>query len=183
MARTVKVSLGRRIGSSLLSGMISSRKFTSPAKQFFCKLMISLFGRSNRTRFGRCMKAFSGTTVISLSARFSWVARLEMFMGSRAILRALQSNANLASPSELCDSSLWWHSSLVDSLGYPGSVRWQHSTHTHSTPPGEKKRSAFVTALPQIRVETLIGSQANYELNIKITIMISYEKYSTSKLY
>ena len=25
-------------------------------------------------------------------------------------------------------------------------------------------------ALPQIRVETLIGSQANYEINIKITI-------------
>ena len=40
------------------------------------------------------------------------------------------------------------------------------------------------TALPQIRVETLIGLQANYEIKIKITIyiykkMISYEKYST----
>ena len=38
-------------------------------------------------------------------------------------------------------------------------------------------------ALPQIRVETLIGSHANYEIKIKITIylykMISYEKYST----
>ena len=39
-------------------------------------------------------------------------------------------------------------------------------------------------ALPQIRVETLIGSQANYEIKIKITIyfykiMISYKKYST----
>ena len=38
------------------------------------------------------------------------------------------------------------------------------------------------TALPQIRVETLIGSQANYKIKIKITIyfyniMISYEKY------
>ena len=43
-------------------------------------------------------------------------------------------------------------------------------------------------ALPQIRVETLIGSQANYEIKIKITIyfykiMISYEKYSTLNLY
>ena len=41
-----------------------------------------------------------------------------------------------------------------------------------------------MTALPQIRVETLIGSQANYEIKIRITIyfykiMISYEKYST----
>ena len=39
-------------------------------------------------------------------------------------------------------------------------------------------------ALPQIRVETLIDSQANYEIKIKITIyfykiMKSYEKYST----
>ena len=43
-------------------------------------------------------------------------------------------------------------------------------------------------ALPQIRVETLIGSHANYEISIKITIyfykiMISYEKYSTLNLY
>ena len=44
-------------------------------------------------------------------------------------------------------------------------------------------------ALPQIRVETLIGSQAKYEINNnKITIyfykiMISYEKYSTLNLY
>ena len=43
-------------------------------------------------------------------------------------------------------------------------------------------------ALPQIRVETLIGSQGNYEIKIKVTIyfykiMISYEKYSTLKLY
>ena len=44
--------------------------------------------------------------------------------------------------------------------------------------------------LPQIRVETLIGSQtqANYEIKIKITIyfykiMISYENYSTLNLY
>ena len=36
-------------------------------------------------------------------------------------------------------------------------------------------------ALPQIRVETLIGSQANDE--IKIKIMISYEKYSILNLY
>ena len=43
-------------------------------------------------------------------------------------------------------------------------------------------------ALPQIRVETLIGSQANYEIKIKTTIyfykiMIPYENYSTLKLY
>ena len=42
-------------------------------------------------------------------------------------------------------------------------------------------------ALPQIRVQTLIGSQANYEIKIKITIyfykiMISYEKYLTLNL-
>ena len=43
-------------------------------------------------------------------------------------------------------------------------------------------------ALPQIRVEMLIGSQANYEIKIKITIyfykiIISYEKYSPLNLY
>ena len=43
-------------------------------------------------------------------------------------------------------------------------------------------------ALPQIRVETLIGSQANYEIKIQITIyfykiIISHEKYSTLNLY
>ena len=43
-------------------------------------------------------------------------------------------------------------------------------------------------ALPQIRVETLIGAQANYEIKIKLTIyfykiMISYEKYSKLNLY
>ena len=42
-------------------------------------------------------------------------------------------------------------------------------------------------ALSQIRVETLIGSQANYEITIQITIhvyniMISYEKYSALNL-
>ena len=40
-------------------------------------------------------------------------------------------------------------------------------------------------ALPQIMVETLIGSQANYEIKIKIAIykiMISYEKYSTDSI-
>ena len=46
----------------------------------------------------------------------------------------------------------------------------------------------ILLALPQIRVETLIGSQANYEINIKRTIyfykkMISYEKYSTLNLW
>ena len=45
-----------------------------------------------------------------------------------------------------------------------------------------------MTALPQIRVETLIGSQANYEIKIRITIyfykiIISYEKYSTLNWY
>ena len=43
-----------------------------------------------------------------------------------------------------------------------------------------------MTALPQIRVESLIGSPANYEIKIKITIyfykiIISYETYSTFK--
>ena len=43
-------------------------------------------------------------------------------------------------------------------------------------------------ALSQIRVETLIASQANFEIKIKITIysykiMISYEKYSKLNLY
>ena len=43
-------------------------------------------------------------------------------------------------------------------------------------------------ALPQIRVETLIGSQANNEIKLKIMIyfykiMMSYEKYSTLNLY
>ena len=60
-----------------------------------------------------------------------------------------------------------------------------------SHPPGENVGLHFRSAraaLPQIRVETLIGSQANYEIKIKITIsfykiMISYEKYSTLNLY
>ena len=54
-----------------------------------------------------------------------------------------------------------------------------------STLPGEihgLHLLAARAALPQIRVETLIGSQANYEIKIKITIyfyniMISYENY------
>ena len=40
--------------------------------------------------------------------------------------------------------------------------------------------------LPQISVEMLIGSQANYEIKIMIyfyKIMISYETYSTLNLY
>ena len=57
--------------------------------------------------------------------------------------------------------------------------------------PGETNALHPLTAraaLPQIRVETLIGSQANYEIKIKMTIyfykiMISYEKYSTLNLY
>ena len=60
-----------------------------------------------------------------------------------------------------------------------------------STPPGERLGLHFRparAALPQIRVETLIGSQANDKIKIKITIffytiMISYEKYSTLNLY
>ena len=59
-----------------------------------------------------------------------------------------------------------------------------------STMPGETHDLHLLAAraaLPQIRVETLIGSQINYEINIKITIyfnkiMIFYEKYSTLNL-
>ena len=62
---------------------------------------------------------------------------------------------------------------------------------TEANPPGERVDLHFRparAALPQIRVETLIGSQANYEIKFKITIyfyniMISYEKYSTLNLY
>ena len=60
-----------------------------------------------------------------------------------------------------------------------------------STLPGETNALHLLTAraaLPQVRVETLIGSQANYEITIKITIyfykiMISYEKYSKLNLH
>ena len=60
-----------------------------------------------------------------------------------------------------------------------------------SHPPGENEGLHFRTAsaaLAQIRVETLIGSPANNEINIKITIyfyktMVSYERYSTFNLY
>ena len=60
-----------------------------------------------------------------------------------------------------------------------------------STLPGETIALHLLTAraaLPQIRVETLIGSQVNYEIEIKrmiyfYNIMISYEKYSTLNLY
>ena len=60
-----------------------------------------------------------------------------------------------------------------------------------SHPPGENECLHFRTeraALPHIRVDMLIGSQANYEINIKITIyfykiMICYEKYSTLNSY
>ena len=54
------------------------------------------------------------------------------------------------------------------SLGYPGSVRWQ--VLSPSTLPGETNALHLLTAraaLPQIRVETLIGSQANYEIKLK----------------
>ena len=59
-----------------------------------------------------------------------------------------------------------------------------------STLPGETVLNLLPAraALPQIRVETLIGSQANYEIKIEITIyfykiMISYKKYSKLNLY
>ena len=60
-----------------------------------------------------------------------------------------------------------------------------------STLPGESNALHLLparAALPQIKAETLTGSQANYEIKIKITIyfykiMISYEKYSTLNLY
>ena len=59
-----------------------------------------------------------------------------------------------------------------------------------STLPGETDALHLLTrvALPQIRVETLTGSQVNYEIKIKIMIyfykiMISYEKYSTLNIY
>ena len=62
---------------------------------------------------------------------------------------------------------------------------------SHSSLPVETNALHLLTAraaIPQIIVETLIGSQANYEITIKITIyfykiMISYEKYSTLNLY
>ena len=57
--------------------------------------------------------------------------------------------------------------------------------------PGEREGLHLLAAravLPQIRVETLSGSQAKYEIKIKLTIyfykiMISYEKNSTLNLY
>ena len=60
-----------------------------------------------------------------------------------------------------------------------------------STLRGETNALHLLTAkaaLPHVLVETLIGSQANYEIKIKITIyfykiMISYEKYLTLNLY
>ena len=60
-----------------------------------------------------------------------------------------------------------------------------------STLPGERDVLHLLparAALPQIRVETQIGSQVNYEIKIQITIyfykiMISYEKYSTLNLH
>ena len=77
---------------------------------------------------------------------------------------------------------------MLCSLGYPDSVRWQH-LYAPSTPPGTVMGLSFYirAALPQIRVETMVGSQANYEIKIKITIyfykiMISYKKYSTLNL-
>ena len=70
---------------------------------------------------------------------------------------------------------------LYDVLGFRRVIaRYDVLSTLHETGPR--------AALPQFRVETLIGSQANYEIKIKITIrfykiMISYEKYSTLNLY
>ena len=60
-----------------------------------------------------------------------------------------------------------------------------------TTLPGERDALHCVptrAALPQIRLDTPIGSQANYEINIILTIyfykiMIYYEKYSKLNLY
>ena len=60
-----------------------------------------------------------------------------------------------------------------------------------STLPGERDVLHLLPAravLPQIRIETLIGSQTNDEITLKITIylykiIISYEKYSKLNLY
>ena len=58
-----------------------------------------------------------------------------------------------------------------------------------STVPGETNALHLLTAraaLRHIRIETLIGPQANYKIKITIyfyKIMISNEKYSTLNLY
>ena len=55
-----------------------------------------------------------------------------------------------------------------NSLGYQRSARWQHF-EAPSTLPGETNALQLLTAraaLPKIRVETLIGSQANYEIKL-----------------
>ena len=58
-----------------------------------------------------------------------------------------------------------------------------------SHPPGENMGLHFRAAraaLPQIRVDALIGFQANYEIKITIyfyKIMISYKYFSTLNLY
>ena len=60
----------------------------------------------------------------------------------------------------------------------------QNATLSPSTLPGERDALHLLpakAALPQIRVDTLIGPQANYEIKYKITIyfykiIISYEQ-------
>ena len=63
------------------------------------------------------------------------------------------------------------HLKVIASLDYPGSVRWQYFSAPQICLGYEW--SVVVTAraaLRQIRVETLIGSQANYEKKRKLTI-------------
>ena len=75
-------------------------------------------------------------------------------------------------------------------LGYPRLPRLREvaALLSPSTLPGETNALHLLTAraaLPQIWVDTLIGSQAKYEIKITIyfyKIMISYEKYSTLDL-
>ena len=60
------------------------------------------------------------------------------------------------------------------SLEYPGSVRRQNCSAPQLCL--EFLWAAVVTAraaLPQIRVEVLIGSQANYEITLKIMIYLN----------
>ena len=79
--------------------------------------------------------------------------------------------------------------SYIISVASVTQAPWGGSTLSPSTLPGETNALHLLAAreaLPQIRVETMFGTQANYEMKIKITIyfykIISYEKYSTLNL-